>query len=356
VIGEQGPSMRSLLTVRFGSHLYGTATPESDIDLKTVSVPDPVDILLQRARKPAIVTTKQDRTAKNQAGDIDHETIPLHIFMGHVATGQPMYLDVLFAPEHAWTEKADPFWHTILNYRPRMLSKAIAPMLGYCKKQCGVYGLKGTRVAALKLVIATLQELTAQGRAADRLENHHAFLKERFAGVEGIEFQQREGVTGATTLLTVGQKSMPFTATVARSIPVYHNQLRQYGMRAFAAEHNQGVDWKAVSHAQRVGEQAVELLTTGHITFPRPNADELLAIKTGRLPYREVSTRLEDLLQEVQVAADTSSLPERPDRALMAFLVAEVYRKEITDTDSHSVARRIVDMFPPEDATSDPFG
>jgi hypothetical protein len=38
------------------------------------------------------------------------------------------------------------------------------------------------------------------------------------------------------------------------------------------AETQEGVDWKALSHAVRVGTQALELLKTGHVTFPLPNA------------------------------------------------------------------------------------
>ena len=40
-----------------------------------------------------------------------------------------------------------------------------------------------------------------------------------------------------------------------------------------------------MSHAVRIGWQAVEYLETGEITFPSPNASHLLRIKQGELPY-----------------------------------------------------------------------
>src|SRR5262245_57892462 len=42
--------MRLIVEMRFGSHLYGTATPLSDLDYKGIYVPDGRDILLQRVR------------------------------------------------------------------------------------------------------------------------------------------------------------------------------------------------------------------------------------------------------------------------------------------------------------------
>jgi predicted nucleotidyltransferase len=45
--------MELIVEMRFGSHLYGTATPESDLDFKGVYLPEARDILLQRV-KPTV--------------------------------------------------------------------------------------------------------------------------------------------------------------------------------------------------------------------------------------------------------------------------------------------------------------
>jgi len=42
--------MDLIVDMRFGSHLYGTATPESDLDCKAVCLPGARDILLQRVQ------------------------------------------------------------------------------------------------------------------------------------------------------------------------------------------------------------------------------------------------------------------------------------------------------------------
>ncbi len=91
------------------------------------------------------------------------------------------------------------------------------------------------------------------------------------------------------------------------------------------AESNQGVDWKALSHAVRVARQAIELLRTGEVIFPRPEAAHLRAIKLGELPYAQVAEEIDDLLPAVEREAALSTLPETADIAWIDDFVAEVY-------------------------------
>lgn len=106
--------------------------------------------------------------------------------------------------------------------------------------------------------------------------------------------------------------------------------VEEYGHRARQAESNQGVDWKALSHAVRVGRQAIELLQTGAVTFPRPEAAHLIAIKTGQLAYQPVAEEIEALLDEVEHAAERSSLPEAADLQWIDDFVVEAHRAQIS--------------------------
>ena len=84
------------------------------------------------------------------------------------------------------------------------------------------------------------------------------------------------------TFFEVCGKKCMLTASIKHAREVIQNLLEGYGQRARAAERNEGVDWKALSHAVRVAHEAIELFDTGRITFPRPEAPHLLAIKQGR--------------------------------------------------------------------------
>jgi predicted nucleotidyltransferase len=57
-------------------------------------------------------------------------------------------------------------------------------------------------------------------------------------------------------------------------------QSNKTGRRLISDEH--GYDTKFAMHCMRLITQGIELITTGHITFPRPDAQELLDIRGGK--------------------------------------------------------------------------
>ncbi len=69
--------MDLIVEMRFGSHLYGTATAQSDLDYKAVYLPDARDILLQRVQPALALPPAKDPGDKNAPGDIDREIFSL---------------------------------------------------------------------------------------------------------------------------------------------------------------------------------------------------------------------------------------------------------------------------------------
>ena len=144
--------------------------------------------------------------------------------------------------------------------------------------------------------------------------------------VEHVSLYDVEEISGrAITTLEICGRKILFTSSIATAIGIVQRIFDEYGKRALLAEKNEGVDWKALSHALRVGYEAVELLTTGCITFRRPEADFLKAVKLGTLPYRQVATEIEEQLARVVAAEQASSLPASPDYAAVDDLIARVH-------------------------------
>jgi hypothetical protein len=322
--------MKPIVRIKFGSHLYGTATPQSDIDLKGVFLPSARDILLQRVKGSVSTKRAKAEGEKNFAGEIDEESYSLQRFLGLVAEGQTVALDMLFAPD--WALEAVPAreWLAIRAATPRLLTRKSASFIGYCRQQANKYGIKGSRVAAAR---KALDFLTAA------LEEHGTVVKLGVVGdavsamaaeTEHMAMIDVPQVSGATIPhLDVCGRKMPFTATIKLAHGIMEALVREYGHRALKAEAQQGVDWKALSHAVRVGRQAIELLTTARVTFPLPDAAHILDIKLGRIPYQEVAADIEQLLVDVEAAAERSSLPDEPDHAWIADFVAEAHRKVV---------------------------
>jgi hypothetical protein len=326
--------MFKLVEMRFGSHLYGTATPSSDTDIKAVHIPSAGEILLQRAKPVWSRKTKADPNTKNTADDVDYESYALHKYLALVTEGQTVATDMLFAIPSVWMSPPSPAWHGLIANRGALLSRNCKSFLGYCRQQANKYGIKGSRMAAARDASEMLTEATERLGKQAKLREIEPALDAFVIGREHtalIDIPVSDGKMIVRHLEVCNRKA-PLTATIARAAEIYTLLFKEYGQRARAAMVNEGIDWKALSHAVRVGREAIELLSTAHVTFPRPEASHLLAIKTGALAYQTVAEEIEVLLSEVESAAERSTLPEMPDMVFVEDFIADQYCRSITQT------------------------
>jgi hypothetical protein len=325
--------MDIIVEMRFGSHLYGTATPQSDLDYKAVYLPNARDILLQRVQSTATRSDDKSAGERNVPGNVDYEVHSLQRYLELLTQGQTMALDMLFAPESAMTRPPTPLWLEIQANASRLVTKRASVFLRYCQQQANKYGIKGSRASAARQINAVLAEAEARYGSSAKLAAAETEL-EAAAGVSGhagvIELPTPRG--GFVRHFEVCGKKMPFTSSIKSAREIAQHLVGEYGQRTLQAERNEGIDWKALSHAVRVGREALELFTTGRITFPLPYAAEILEIKLGRLNYERVAETIEQLLIDVEAAASASLLREVPDAEFIDDLVAKSYRSQVVRT------------------------
>lgn len=325
--------MKILVEIKFGSHLYGTSTPASDIDYKSVFVPPSRDILLQRVK--ATINNKRPKQPfeKNVAGDIDQEAYALHRFLSLLAEGQTVALDMLFAPAWAMVTEPAPIWHEIVAHRRLLLSSRAASFVGYCRTQANKYGIKGSRVHAVRNIVEWFDAAIVEHGHLAKLEvaagSLPAFIADNKLDHTALIEIPHPSRPDPIPHLECCNRKAPFFTSLKDTRAIYARLLDEYGARALMAERNEGVDWKALSHAVRVGGEALELLATGWITFPLPNAAHVLAIKRGDVPYAAVAEEIEDLLERVEAAQETSVLPAKPNHDLIDEFVMEAYRESV---------------------------
>lgn len=333
--------MRNIVTIKFGSHLYGTSTPASDLDYKSVFVPCPRDIILQRVKGTLANKRPKGTGEKNYAGEVDVESHSLQRFLQLASEGQTVALDVLFSPEWAMVDAPGDEWREIIANRHRLLTKKSASFVGYVRTQSNKYGIKGSRVAtsraALELLTDAISELGTTAKLEVIAERVVTFVSAR----EHTSLMPIENPGTNRTMMhwEVCGRKMPYSASIKVAQGVMQTMVDEYGKRALMAETQQGVDWKALSHAVRVGTQALELLQTGHITFPLPNAEHVRDIKLAKLPYRDVADEIEDFLTRVEAAAAKSTLQDEPDSEWIDAFVERVYRDEVTRRLRHNTAK-----------------
>jgi hypothetical protein len=124
-------------------------------------------------------------------------------------------------------------------------------------------------------------------------------------------------------------RKTPFFNNLKDSRAIYQRIFDNYGNRSLLAEKNEGIDWKALSHAVRVGQEAIELFTTGNITFPLVNAQHILDIKLGKIDYNVVASEIEGLLDEVEAVSLTSTLRDEPDVDFIQETVYTLYLEQV---------------------------
>lgn len=295
-----------LVRIAHGSHLFGTSTPSSDQDFKGVHLPSGEAILLQRAEEVIDRGIVARQGAKNTADAVDEQSFSLQKFFTMLAKGDTVATEILFAPPL----EADPRWPEIQAMGRSLLSRQCKGFVGYCVRQAAKYGIKGSRMGAVRRLLDLLEAGHGSQRLASMADALRAFALEE----EHADWLNIPGPNGEDLWhIDCCDRKMPMTVTIGDARKVYARVWETYGERARAAMENVGIDWKAISHAVRVARQAIELLRTGYITFPRPDAAELLAIKQGLRPYAQVSALLEELVAQVHVASAMSILPDSTD-------------------------------------------
>jgi predicted nucleotidyltransferase len=332
--------MRKIIEIKFGSHLYGTDTENSDLDIKGIFLPSKEELLSGNHRTNIQLTRNKKVGERNTKSDVDVELVSLDRFIELLTDGQTMALDMLFAPSTHYTEegaeayasKDGEIWNEIKANQERFLSKRVSSFVGYARKQASKYGVKGSRIAAVRDVLSLLKSLP-QG---SKLSNHDGAIKQLVAStkvhvsleklplVEIIMLPSHKGGPPQSYLQCCGRKA-PLSIKVIDAVKIYQRVFDEYGARAVQAETNHGVDWKALSHAVRVNTEAIELLTTGKITLPLINREHILQIKLGKIPYREVAVLIEDGLSNLEAAKNSSSLRLEPDKKWATEFINRVY-------------------------------
>ena len=300
--------MTPIFRMQFGSHVYGTNLPTSDTDYKGIFLPSPRNIVLSTT-KETISHSTGNPLHKNTPLDIDEESFSLKQFVRLLLEGQTVALTMLFAPKHNIISTSD-IYQEIIDNRQRFLHSGVSAFAGYCRQQANKYGIRGSRVHAVR-------DATSWFACTDptlRLRDIWPSIEEWFTNREHCEITLTHAPNGAECrMLSVCGRKVQEHARVKEAHQIYKRIFDEYGQRALEAEQQQNVDWKALMHATRVAGEAKELLLHHTITYPRPDSQLLLQIRKGELPYQQVAEIIEQGLIDLDKASEQSTLPKEPD-------------------------------------------
>lgn len=307
----------------FGSHLYGTQTPDSDKDFKGIFIPSEDQVLLGRIPKSIRLSSGDDRS-KNTADDVDEELYSLHHFIKLACLGETVALDMLHSrPEH-WTESSS-IWVELVDRRAQFYTKNLRALVGYTRRQAAKYGIKGSRLEEARRVLSWLREVDRTSPGI-RLED----VWDVFPTGEHIRLQPRTFPETASTAEVCGKK-LQSTAKARQYIETMERFVKNYGHRARLAEQNKGIDWKAISHAFRAAFQVRAILGDGDFRYPLPETEFILQVKTGELHYPDVARKLDSLIGRIEDLSRSSQLPEKVNRAKWDEWLCRIMRSELEE-------------------------
>ena len=310
--------MRIIVKMKFGAHLYGTATSDSDLDYKGIFLPTKEQLLLGRLPKSHNDSTGKDNS-RNTKNDVDTELYSLHYFIKLACAGQTVAMDMLHAPDSMILKKSK-IWEEIVKNKQKFYTKNLKSFIDYTRRQASKYGIKGSRINAALQVLEILKK-----------EDPSKKMREVWSRLPRIEhcYDVAPDPNGMRQYQVCG-KSFQESAAIGYVLPIIEKFYDDYGRRAKLAAENRNIDWKAVSHALRAAFQTKEILTESTINFPLRNADFLRKVKQGKLDYiSEVGPLLETLMEEVESLSLTSSLPEAVDRKFWDKYICETLEREL---------------------------
>ena len=287
----------------FGSYLYGTNDENSDMDYKRIVIPTKRDAYLGRIFKSRTENTKQGE-GKNTSEDTDIETLSIHYFFKLLCDGQTMALDILHSSPHTTSNE----WKLIYENRKLFYTSGMSAFISYALHQAARYGVKGSRLHAAKLFRECLT-----GKILSDCTIPYDY--EHIRPVQMLSLPPQPAVEVVGKMFALNTKT-------EYVIPTMDAFIKEYGKRAQMAEQNEGVDWKAVSHAFRACYEVREICETGDLRFPLKNRGYLLQIKHGEIASWQ--QKLEEEISITKESLQNSGFREKVNQELADELLLEV--------------------------------
>lgn len=330
----------SLMRCVSGSHAYGMDTPESDIDIRGVFVPDRV-YLLGCTKHVEQVEAKPDTVM-----------YALQKYMALCRNANPNILELLFVPDDCVLE-THPIYTALHDNREVFLSRKVRfTYSGYAISQLKRirthrrwlldppqkppvrqdFGLPegeslisreqvGAFYVTLAHVLRDAAELVLQDLHREVLD---ILQSEMFPGWEGVI--QRGGIpqealptvqklTGASdNFIQVLQHEQSFYAAV-NEWKRYNNWKRERNPVRAALEAKYGFDVKHASHLVRLMLQGETLMRTGKLLVRLPNAEDVRRIRSGiwldgqPVRYEAVEEFAQEAEQRMQALYESPDCP-----------------------------------------------
>lgn len=351
-----------------GSHAYGMATPESDIDIRGIFVPTKEYFL-------GFMKRVEQVEAKGE-GNIDGTTIfDIRKFMNVASGCSPNVIELLFTPEDCILERT-PIYDLLVQNRKLFLSKkAHWTFAGYAiaqihrievhrkwllnppkaapkredyglppqeklisKEQLGAFYV--TLAHVLRDTVGIMPEMNDLYKAVITIITSEAFpgweglIQSR--GIPDLAFPFVQKLTGCSENFIAALKREQAYYRLANEWSKYQEWLKTRNPKRAELEKKFGFDTKHGSHVVRLMEQGCHLMKTGELKIRLDNAEQIRKIRSGiwldgtDISYDKIKEYAVQKENEMKELYDNCSvLPKEPDRKKLDELCISIVEKSI---------------------------
>jgi predicted nucleotidyltransferase len=316
----------NIVNMMYGSHLYGLNTENSDVDYKGIYMPT-LDELLLGNYKETYKSSTGNPNGRNTSDDIDYEVMALSRFIKLAIGGETTTIDMLHCKNPICSSE---IWEDLVSKRTMFYTKNMSSYMGYCMSQAAKYGMKGSRLASLKLAIDKLSEFQDQDCDFESVLDEMPQNKH----LEIVVKKKTDKLPAQKFYKVLGKQ---YQST--NSIQYVLNELQKWwdrsGERAKQAMRNEGVDYKALSHAIRVSYQMYHIFKDGDFEYPLPETQYILDVKLGKIHAMEVLDKMAELIETVNVLSETTKFPDSVDVEFWNNWLLDVYKNEFSIGDKN---------------------
>lgn len=338
-----------LLECITGSQAYGTATAQSDTDLKGV-----------------YVTPRESFYSLEHENQINEENnnvmfYELHKFMELLSKNNPNMIELLAMPEDCIIRK-----HPLFD-----LLKPDLFLSKLCKDSFAGYAMTQVKKARglNKKILNPMEEqrksildfcyvVSGQGSVPVKVFLQSNNLSQENCGLAaiphmremyGLYYSTTENYSGLVrsddsmdvSLSSIAESesslvTMSFNkdgySKYCKDYKEYWEWVRKRSEVRYenTIEHGKNYDAKNMMHTFRLLDMAEEIGRSGKVVVRQPNRDFLLKVKSGAFSYEELVVRAEKKVEEINIVYRNSDLPEEPDREVINQLLIRI-RKEFYD-------------------------
>lgn len=368
-IEEKCPGAKPLLIVIRGSQAYGTNLPTSDTDYAGVYIQGLSDILGFRY--------------KEQINDDKNDTVFYEIkrFLELLASNNPTILELLNTPEDCIIYK-DPIFDQILENRNQFITKT-------CSKSFGGYAIQqikkakgqdkkqnwekerierktpldfcflheGTKSIPLTKWLHDTDKDQSKCGLSKIPHSHNLYaLYYDFTDDYEPEYFEDQGISADDIKFKgiifedsndVRLSSIPkgwmekdwFVGHISYNKDEYSKHCKDFNSYQEwlekrndsrwidVQEHGQKIDGKNMMHCRRLLEMSREIADGKGIIVRRPNRQELIDIRQGKIDLQSLIDRAERDIEEIDLLFEKSGLPEKVDPELVNQILVEVRKQ-----------------------------